>query len=76
MMSQDIVEVSVEGWEGEMAPASVRPSLREGDRGPAVAALQSWLNATFPSFSQIDLRPQRYGPQTVAVIAEFQRRAG
>jgi hypothetical protein len=53
-----------------------REPLREGDTGPAVAALQKWLNATFPAYSHIDLGPQRYGPQTVAVIAEFQRRAG
>jgi len=53
-----------------------RPPLHEGDTGPAVAALQRFLNATFPLYSHIDLGPQRYGPQTVAVVAEFQRRAG
>jgi Putative peptidoglycan binding domain len=57
-------------------PYVVHEPLREGDTGPAVAALQKWLNATFPAYSHIDLGPQRYGPQTVAVIAEFQRRAG
>jgi hypothetical protein len=30
----------------------------------------------FPLYSRIDLGLQRYGPQTVAVVAEFQRRAG
>ena len=53
-----------------------RASLHEGDTGPAVAALQRFLNDTFPLYSHIDLGPQRYGPQTVAVVAEFQRRAG
>jgi GH25 family lysozyme M1 (1,4-beta-N-acetylmuramidase) len=41
-----------------------------------VAALQAWLNGTFPLYSKIDLGPQRYGPETVKVVAEFQRRAG
>ena len=59
-----------------VTPYVDREPLREGDTGPAVTALQKWLNATFPAYSHIDLGPQRYGPQTVAVIAEFQRRAG
>jgi Glycosyl hydrolases family 25/Putative peptidoglycan binding domain len=59
-----------------MDVVALRTPLREGDTGPIVAALQAWLNATFPLYSHIDLGPQRYGPQTVAVIAEFQRRAG
>jgi hypothetical protein len=42
----------------------------------AGGALQKFLNATFPAYSHLDLGPQRYGPQTVAVVAEFQRRAG
>lgn len=63
------------GTPGVTAHAS-HALLREGDTGLAVAALQKWLNATFPAYSHIDLGPQRYGPQTVAVIAEFQRRAG
>ncbi len=68
------------GTHDEESPVSHEPlshePLREGDTGPAVAALQKWLNATFPAYSHIDLGPRRYGPQTVAVIAEFQRRAG
>jgi Phage tail lysozyme/Putative peptidoglycan binding domain len=59
-----------------MTSVAVRAPLREGERGPDVAALQAWLNKTFPSYSRIDLGPQRYGPQTIAVIAEFQRREG
>jgi hypothetical protein len=49
---------------------------QEGDTGARVAALQTFLNTSFPSYSHIDLGPQRYGPQTVAVVKEFQRRAG
>ncbi len=73
-------------WQSRLAGSAVpaqgavppvqRPTLHEGDAGPAVAALQKFLNATFPLYSHIDLGPERYGPQTVAVVAEFQRRAG
>jgi hypothetical protein len=52
------------------------PTMREGDTGAAVAALQSFLNRAFPGYSGIDTGPQRYGPQTVAVVKEFQRRVG
>lgn len=64
------------GQGSEQPPVTGRRTLREGDTGDAVAALQAWLNRTFPSYANIDLRPRRYGPQTVEVIAEFQRRAG
>jgi hypothetical protein len=56
--------------------SSARPTLQEGATGDLVVAVQRWLNATFPAYSKIDLGPKRYGPQTVAVIKEFQRRAG
>jgi hypothetical protein len=59
-----------------VVPQGQRPTLHEGDTGPVVAGLQKFLNATFPLYSHIDLGPERYGPQTVAVVAEFQRRAG
>ena len=65
------------------APAPAAPAapgtpgtLRQGDTGPAVAKLQAFLNSTFPAYSKIDVGPQRYGPQTVGVIREFQRRSG
>ena len=51
------------------------PTLHEGDTGPAVAALQAFLNDTFPLYSHLDV-DQQYGPLTAAVVAEFQRRAG
>ena len=57
-------------------PSSGAVSLRVGDTGPAVAQLQTWLNAMYPAYSKLDVGPQRYGPQTVAVIREFQRRSG
>jgi hypothetical protein len=68
-------------WRDRLDPATVlgdtdRPTLHEGDTGPAVLALQKFLNATFPAYSSIDLAPKRYGPQTAKVVAEFQRRAG
>lgn len=51
-------------------------TLSEGSTGPAVLKLQLWLNLMFPSYSRIDTAPQRYGPQTIAVVKEFQRRTG
>lgn len=56
-------------------PGSI-PALTEGNTGPAVVKLQRWLNTTFPLYARLDTGPQRYGPATVAVIAEFQRRSG
>ena len=68
-------------WRDRLAPPTVvadpeRPTLKVGDTGAAVVALQRFLNRTFPGYSQIDLAPKRYGPQTAKVVAEFQRRAG
>lgn len=69
-------------WRAQLGGAVSSPStrvpgeLREGDTGAAVALFQRWLNVTFPAYSRIDLGPQRYGPQTVAAVAEFQRRSG
>ena len=68
-------------WRDRLSPptvvgVAVRPTLKVGDTGAAVVALQKFLNRTFPGYSQIDLVPKRYGPQTAKVVAEFQRRAG
>lgn len=57
-------------------PSTAPGTLRVGDTGPAVAHLQAWLNRMYPAYSKLDLAPQRYGPQTVAVIREFQKRSG
>lgn len=57
--------------------APSRRTLREGDTGEDVWALQDFLNRTFPSYSNIPrVEPPRYGPKTVAVIREFQSRVG
>lgn len=56
--------------------SAVPDSLEEGATGDRVAHLQGWLNRMYPAYSAIDVRPKRYGPQTVAVIREFQRRSG
>ena len=71
-------------WRGRLAGAPIAsPSgagtpatLKQGDVGPAVERLQIWLNASYPAYSKLDTKPQRYGPQTVAAIREFQRRSG
>lgn len=72
-------------WNDRLAGAPTPPvggqtpipaTLREGDTGPALARLQGWLNRMYPAYSKISLSPQRYGPQTVAVVREFQRRSG
>lgn len=73
-------------WRSRLGGSSSTPStpagggmpaaLNQGDTGPAVARLQAWLNANYPAYSKISLGPQRYGPQTVAVVKEWQRRSG
>ncbi len=67
-------------WRQRLGPVPVsvgqHPTLRFGDVGAVVARVQAFLNRTFPLYSQIDLGPQRYGPQTAGVVAEFQNRAG
>jgi peptidoglycan hydrolase-like protein with peptidoglycan-binding domain len=53
-----------------------RPLLTEGVTSALVWQLQGWLNRMF-SYSSIDRGPgptSRYGPQTMSVISEFQRR--
>ena len=71
-------QARLRGTSSTAPPASgaTPPGLKQGDTGPGVAKLQAWLNATYPAYSKLDLGPQRYGPQTVAVIREFQRRSG
>lgn len=70
------LQVWRERLNGIAVPDQDRPLLRVGDTGPVVSALQKFLNRTFPAYSHIDVGPRRYGPQTVKVVAEFQRRAG
>ena len=49
------------------------PRLSEGDVGEDVLHWQTWLVSQ--GFT-IDLKPQRFGPQTVAATIAFQRGAG
>lgn len=56
-------------------PGSI-PDMAYGQQGPAIAHLQAWCNAMFQSYSHISPVNGRYGDQTTAVIAEFQRRVG
>jgi peptidoglycan hydrolase-like protein with peptidoglycan-binding domain len=50
-------------------------TLRNGDRGEEVRKLQSLLNRDYPAYSKL-AEDGIFGPQTEAVIREFQRRAG
>lgn len=70
----DVVMALATAGSGVTTPAATPAPLHEGDTGPRVAKLQAWLNRKYKSYSSIDLGPQRFGPQTVKVIAEFQRR--
>ncbi|GAA1402051.1 hypothetical protein GCM10009613_61360 [Pseudonocardia kongjuensis] len=82
------LEDRVRTWEALLRGATPSPAtppagsspqggyLAEGDTGDYVQHVQRWFNTTFPAYARIDLAPKRYGPQTVAVVREFQRRAG
>lgn len=78
-----IVGYGYPGYTG--APAGAAPAassaltrrmLIEGAVGNDVLALQQWFNTMFPAYSRIDLKPKRYGPQTIGVVREWQRRSG
>jgi len=49
--------------------------LRTGDRGDQVRQLQALLNRDYPAYSKL-VEDGDFGPNTEAVIREFQRRAG
>lgn len=70
------VAARLQGTTAPSTPSGTPATLQEGATGAVVAKLQAWLNAMYPAYSRIDLKPQRYGPQTVKVIKEFQRRSG
>lgn len=50
-------------------------TLKTGDRGDQVKQLQALLNRDYPAYSKLD-EDGIFGPNTEAVIREFQRRAG
>lgn len=62
-------------FEGGSAPSSgvPVPTMREGDSGPSVAALQTALNATVGAGLAVD---GDYGPKTTVGVKLLQRRAG
>jgi N-acetyl-anhydromuramyl-L-alanine amidase AmpD len=58
------------------APLAAMPAqLSEGDEGPLVHELQVFLDRNYPAYARIDLGPQRFGPQTLAAVLEFQHRS-
>lgn len=60
---------------GPTPAAGVQENIGLGDRGPQVSELQAELNATFPSYSSLDVDGV-FGPATESVVKEFQRRTG
>lgn len=50
-------------------------TLRTGDRGDQVRQLQALLNRDYPAYSKL-VEDGDFGPNTEAVIREFQHRAG
>jgi hypothetical protein len=65
---------------GGVPPAvGALPTITQGNVNSTVWKVQTFLNKTFPSYAKIDAGPgptSTYGPQTVAVVKEFQARAG
>lgn len=81
----DDAEAKLEVWRARLRGAdAVTPAggafrIAEGDVGADVYRWAAWLVAMFPAYARIELSApavQRYGPQTVAATAEFQRRTG
>jgi peptidoglycan hydrolase-like protein with peptidoglycan-binding domain len=50
-------------------------TMKPSDRGDQVKQLQALLNRDYPAYSHLE-EDGAYGPNTEAVIGEFQRRAG
>ena len=55
-------------------PGSI-PFMDYGQRSDAIARLQAFMNRVFPAYSALPVTGF-YGPMTVVVIKEFQRRVG
>lgn len=55
--------------------SAVLPTLTLGFRSTAVGRLQAGLNAKFPAYSKLKV-DNSFGPATLAVVKEFQRRTG
>jgi hypothetical protein len=56
-------------------PSSI-PDMAYGQNNPAIARMQVFFNQNFSAYSSISPTQGDYGPQTTAVVAEFQRRVG
>lgn len=66
------------GWpflSGPSQPASSRPTLQLGSKGPAVQHLQTVLNRWYPTMRALTVDGD-YGPATKARVVYFQQRAG
>lgn len=58
-------------------PVPAQRTLAEGDTGADVKRLQAGLNKTFPAYSKFTGNGDgKFGPYTVQVVKEFQRRTG
>ncbi|WP_394161550.1 peptidoglycan-binding protein [Galactobacter valiniphilus] len=58
-------------------PKPAQRTLAEGDTGADVKRLQAGLNKAFPAYSKFTGNGDgKYGPYTVQVVKEFQRRTG
>src|SRR5690606_36663624 len=60
---------------GALSTESASPNLKRGSRGNTVKVLQSTLNKNYPAYSKLVV-DGIFGSATVAVVKEFQRRAG
>lgn len=49
--------------------------LKQGSTGPAVSALQAFLNKNYPLYSKLTV-DGNFGPATKAVVEQFQKRSG
>lgn len=63
--------------DAKLAPATtVRPVIKRGSKGQAVAELQARLAANYPLYARNLKADGDFGPATDAAVREFQRRAG
>lgn len=57
-------------------PPAGRPTVRQGDKNDHVRDLQSRLKNSYPAYAKHLVADGDFGPKTLAVVKEFQRRAG
>ncbi|ALX66334.1 peptidoglycan-binding protein [Microbacterium sp. XT11] len=61
---------------GSGAPSGARPTIRRGDKGPHVLALQTRLKTAYSLYAGKLALDSDFGPATERAVKEFQRRAG